>query len=1381
MLASPVLSLRPLRTSLALFFGTVLSAAAAAQFPLSGRILDADRKPVRDAEVELVPRLDPAAESAAELLGETPRGTVRARTGEDGRYRLVVPGPGLYRLRVAPAGLAPMEESLRLVEERTLDDQVLRRGGAARVEVVDAAGRPVEGARVRLRATARDALRYVGWSFPGLAPQRGRTDAAGRLDLLRPADVALELAASAPGLAPAWLRLEPRDLPRVTLGAAEPRVVAVRFGTRPVPGAAIRRAKDGFPLAVTDETGSATVDAPRAESLALEILASEGRRARALLEPWRGEEPPPPFAVTLEAGRRIEGRVVDLHSRRPIRDALVTTRWIGHEVAVLTDGRGQYRLEVPPGAVASLVGVAAGHLETHLGPPAPETGPGPTLALPPALAVRGQAVDAAGRPVAAAEIVATSVPAQGLARPMFRSAGRDLRALSDAQGRFLLTGLDPALPLRLEGRREGFAPATARLEPPPAGGRMEARLQFEAGARLSGRVVSLDGTPIAGARLGLVDAGARRSPMSGFTRWGAPPRPEAAVADEEGRFGFGDLGAGPFDLEVAASGFAPTTVPGIRLDREPGPLDLGEIVLDPGVELAGRVLDGRGRPAAGAEVQAHPAGRRRFVPPWSRAVEPDSDVPRVVADELGDFVIPDRRAGERLTLEATLTGSGRGHLAEVLLPTAEPVTVRLQPIGRVSGRVLDERGGGVAEATVFAVHSIEETTASGGGSARMSLPPTTADADGGFELDELPAGKLDLTARASDGAVGELLGVELAPGAELGELEIRLEAGARGVVTGTVVEPGGAPAVGAMVQVVGAGDSRSAMGGVLTDGDGRFRVERLAAGRKVVNAHAPPYRPEVRQIELAEGQEVDVWIELAGGGSVSGRVLDEADQPVAEARLQLSPAGGRARFGPGQAASGADGSFRIEQVQPGSYLLRAEHEAYAAAELTQPITVEDLEVAGIVLRMERGAAIEGELRGVAFDELASVRIVAHSGSATRVGAPDYESRFRLDGIGPGEWTVTGRVGESGRQARAQTTVAAGAGSVWVELEFGSGLVVAGQVRLEREPVAAAAVSAQGLDVVSSAQTRGDHEGRFRLEGLVPGRHRIRASDATGLAWAEVELDLDADRQVDLDLASARIQGTVRDARDGSPLARVRVESVRVTESPERPGPLFRRPAETNSAGRFSIPGQLPGELLVRASREGFASAEQRARVIGETDVVELEFLLEPNEGSRIRVVRADGAPARGLRAVAVDERGTTRWSESVVVDDAGIARLTSLPPGSWRLLVAEGDSPTVGLTIDSPGEGEVLVPEPGALRLRVPALEGGESLAMARLLGPDGAPYRSISFWATTEEFPVVRGRATLPSLPPGDWTVEVRGPDGHRFTAPARVVARAETEVLVE
>jgi protocatechuate 3,4-dioxygenase beta subunit len=284
-----------------------------------------------------------------------------------------------------------------------------------------------------------------------------------------------------------------------------------------------------------------------------------------------------------------------------------------------------------------------------------------------------------------------------------------------------------------QGNPLGLAPARLTI-PRGKGGEIEVRLAR--GSVIAGRVLDEQGNPIPGT---LVQA-ATGVP----SRWGREEQPSGIRTGEDGTFRVGPLGDGPHVLTVAPP--EPFVAPAPQRVVA-GSEDL-RIVLRRGVSALVTVLDGDGRPVPGAAVFVQEGG--------SRAAE------SVAVDDAADQLLGLLRdAPERHELRTGVTGTVRlppldpeqGYsvrvvgprtgvsLAEVTLEGWRPAatTVRLARSWTVTGLVQDEQGLPMPGAYVQArTESAAERFA-------------VADPEGRFEVRQLEAGAVVLSAKASAG------------------------------------------------------------------------------------------------------------------------------------------------------------------------------------------------------------------------------------------------------------------------------------------------------------------------------------------------------------------------------------------------------------------------------------------------------------------------------------------------------------------------------------------------------------------------------------------------------------------------------------------------------
>lgn len=158
------------------------------------------------------------------------------------------------------------------------------------------------------------------------------------------------------------------------------------------------------------------------------------------------------------------------------------------------------------------------------------------------------------------------------------------------------------------------------------------------------------------------------------------------------------------------------------------------------------------------------------------------------------------------------------------------------------------------------------------------------------------------------------------------------------ILRGTVVASDtGTPVRRAVVRVMASEPADNAMAS--TDDQGRFEIRNLIGGRYTVSVSKTGYvaltygqrRPNERgtPVSIAPGTTVErLTIGLPRGGVISGRIVDETGEPLADARVQvlrnqMAPGGRRMQpMGRGDTTDD-QGAFRIFGLTPGDYVVSA--------------------------------------------------------------------------------------------------------------------------------------------------------------------------------------------------------------------------------------------------------------------------------------------------------------------------------------------------------------------------------------------------------------------------------------------------------------------------
>jgi protocatechuate 3,4-dioxygenase beta subunit len=288
--------------------------------------------------------------------------------------------------------------------------------------------------------------------------------------------------------------------------------------------------------------------------------------------------------------------------------------------------------------------------------------------LDPGATVEGTVVDEDARPVAGAHVEVASVAENpNVERFDFLIGGRGLRA--DAKGEFAIRGL-PSVESYVQARRyadadqpEARTIVRPKLTPPASG----LRLVTTRLGRVVLRLVKPDGEPYVG-------------PIYVWTAQGER-REGSGTRTEDGRVRFDSLRDGEYDLQVDVSGFAP--VRRRVAARLRAVTDLGDVALDLGRTVAGRVTDLAGTPVAGASVSA-------------------SGAEEVLTDATGAFALEHLPSGP---VEVSAEADGFLEALERVSvgPALGPVTLRLARGALVRAVVKDAAGQPADDARLVAI------------------------------------------------------------------------------------------------------------------------------------------------------------------------------------------------------------------------------------------------------------------------------------------------------------------------------------------------------------------------------------------------------------------------------------------------------------------------------------------------------------------------------------------------------------------------------------------------------------------------------------------------------------------------------------------------------
>ncbi|HEV7488618.1 MAG TPA: carboxypeptidase regulatory-like domain-containing protein [Thermoanaerobaculia bacterium] len=1296
----------------------VLSFVVSLHAAVTGVAINIDGKPIGGAKVSLfAPEL--IAAQGPRLLSAEPQRKPLATVATDsgGKFTIDVPkDQTVVDLRIDASGYAPA--GVRLLSDDDAGALLLTQAPMVR-GTISANGKPVANATVAF---------FSG----GIDEYATKTDAEGHYSAPDSSKWAFRVIVIHPDYAITEEQLGPAGTKKgpdfsVTAGVPVAGRVVAEDGQTAVAEAQIFL--DGWPAGKSAADGTFAIAHARKEweVVAARIGNRVSRRAHTAAS----------ANLKLAKGGTVSGSVRDEKSQLPVAGALVAVapgRFGSREAAIdaITDAKGNF-------AIGPL---AAGTYDLRPSRPGYSINGAQSMTVKAADSVQkalyatarghisGSVVDEDKRPVAAAH-VNTRATAQ---RDMFSFAtarGRFSESYSAPDGRFILRDVNIDSDIQVDALKRGYPGGKSASMKLAAGEKKTGvTVIIPRGVAVTGRVTDKDHKPISGVGVEAIESandpmgGMRRMVMSNMLQ----RADDAYRTGSDGTFSI-RVKEGTYDLAFKRDGYAAKNVRGTKVDSSTKPMD---VVLDPGVEITGRITRG-GAGLEGVNV---------------RAMSQDG-LSVAVSGPDGAFRLTDLTPGQMM-LSISKQESFIQETRSVSAPTRDLV-IEVPGGGRITGRVLDKNSHQPVTSFMAGV-----TTSRSGGGMVMMMPPMqkqfTSD-DGSFVLEGIKPGMTQVVVNAPGYTTARAPNIEVEDGKTAPDVEVDVETGAK--LTGRVTGPDGSPLAGVFVRNDPmAGNSRVMRfdgndGSATTDPSGEYTMDTLEPGEKTLSFSRSGYISQQKTVTVAAGKDARLDVQMSTGIRATGFVVTDSGAPVADATVMASsgtPEGGRS------GRSDSNGAFTIEGLAPGHYTFNAAKTGYTAG------IVRDVDIATsgpVRVILKSGGVITGHVNGLTPQELEQTSVFANAaGGGGPMGgstAPvDSGGNFRIEGAPSGTVRISARMGGmfggSSKSAAPKTVELEPGGTAQVDIDFKSSTVIRGRVTRNGAAVPNAQVMfmPRGAKSQTSASAAADGDGRYELSGLDDGTYTVQAVDMERLNPFATQYEVHGSGTFDITIKTVTLRGHVVDAADARALADASVEL-----RPSGGSTVFGgRGAQTDAAGNFVIENIAAGTYQITADKSGYGH-DARQVIIGDSTPEDVQFRLSPSDGITIRAIdMRDNSPLSVNVSRVVDAQGNDLPSGNFF----GGSEVVKLPlsPGTYRVTVSARNYAPQTISMSSPSQQTVRFSPGGTIMLH----SRDTATRRFRLVDTSGTAFGMNPFSQGMMSLPP--GTTTLNNIAAGHYRLEV-------------------------